>query len=82
MSYLYCQNTDCGEYLGSLGGKWCPHCDWTEPVCDKDPQTQQPQLLTDDELEQMFGSPKAAQREMKFARVIEQAVLKKNGVVK
>lgn len=26
--YLYCQNTNCGEYLGSLGGDACSHCGW------------------------------------------------------
>ena len=29
--YLYCQNTDCGAYLGSLGGDACQHCGWTNP---------------------------------------------------
>ena len=29
--YLYCQNTDCGAYLGSLGGDDCQHCGWTNP---------------------------------------------------
>ena len=29
---LYCQNSECGEYLGSLGGDSCPYCGWTEPV--------------------------------------------------
>ncbi len=28
MSYLYCQNTDCGAYLGSLGGSSCNLCGW------------------------------------------------------
>lgn len=26
--YLYCQNPDCGEYLGSLGGNDCYLCGW------------------------------------------------------
>lgn len=29
--YLYCQNTDCGTYLGSLGGNECNVCGWTNP---------------------------------------------------
>lgn len=29
--YLYCQNTDCGTYLGSLGGDECNVCGWTNP---------------------------------------------------
>lgn len=43
MSHLYCQNTDCGEYLGSLGGESCPHCGWTEPVSE----AQQPAPMKD-----------------------------------
>lgn len=27
--YLYCQNTSCGTYLGSLGGNSCPLCGWS-----------------------------------------------------
>ncbi len=26
--YLYCQNPDCGSYLGSLGGNNCQNCGW------------------------------------------------------
>lgn len=26
--FLYCQNTACAEYLGSLGGNSCPICGW------------------------------------------------------
>lgn len=26
--YLYCQNTSCGVYLGSLGGDDCWICGW------------------------------------------------------
>ncbi len=26
--YLYCQNPECGEYLGSLGGNECHICGW------------------------------------------------------
>ena len=26
--FLYCQNTSCGAYLGSLGGNSCPLCGW------------------------------------------------------
>ncbi len=29
--YLYCQNTDCGVYLGSLGGDHCNICGWVNP---------------------------------------------------
>lgn len=28
MSYLYCQNTECNTYLGSLGGTECSACGW------------------------------------------------------
>ena len=27
-TYLYCQNQNCGEYLGSLGGDSCRLCGW------------------------------------------------------
>ena len=27
--YLYCQNTSCGVYLGSLGGNDCWICGWS-----------------------------------------------------
>ena len=27
--YLYCQNTECGVYLGSLGGSYCHICGWS-----------------------------------------------------
>lgn len=27
-TYLYCQNPDCGVYLGSLGGDDCHICGW------------------------------------------------------
>ena len=27
--YLYCQNTSCGVYLGSLGGNDCRICGWS-----------------------------------------------------
>ena len=27
--YLYCQNTSCGVYLGSLGGNGCWICGWS-----------------------------------------------------
>ena len=26
--FLYCQNTTCNAYLGSLGGDSCPICGW------------------------------------------------------
>ena len=26
--YLYCQNPECGEYLGSLGADECYLCGW------------------------------------------------------
>lgn len=29
--YLYCQNPDCGNYLGSLGGNYCSICGWRIP---------------------------------------------------
>jgi len=29
-SYLYCQNTECGAYLGSLGGEACHLCGWSK----------------------------------------------------
>ena len=35
-TYLYCQNTSCREYLGSLGGDSCHHCGWVSgeaPEC-------------------------------------------------
>ncbi|GEM_PF-2704171 len=35
-TYLYCQNTSCNVYLGSLGGDSCHHCGWAsgeEPEC-------------------------------------------------
>lgn len=47
MSYLYCQNTDCGEYLGSLGGESCPHCGWTEPAIEQPSVHQAVQTLID-----------------------------------
>lgn len=28
---LYCQNHECGEYLGSLGADSCSSCGWSEP---------------------------------------------------
>lgn len=35
--FLYCQNTSCGVYLGSLGGSSCEICGWQageqEPAC-------------------------------------------------
>lgn len=37
--YLYCQNTHCGVYLGSLGGNSCYICGWSAgkgPECDHD----------------------------------------------
>lgn len=34
--YLYCQNHECGTYLGSLGGSACQVCDWTDPEADDD----------------------------------------------
>ena len=43
--YLYCQNTSCGVYLGSLGGNDCWICGWSagrymdedeEPEADDD----------------------------------------------
>lgn len=30
-AYLYCQNPECGEYLGSLGGESCGLCGWVSP---------------------------------------------------
>jgi hypothetical protein len=35
MSYLYCQNEDCGVYLGSLGGRHCQLCGWSAPCEDE-----------------------------------------------
>lgn len=29
---LYCQNPECGVYLGSMGGDSCSLCGWSEPV--------------------------------------------------
>lgn len=28
--YLYCQNTECGVYLGSLGANRCSICGWVD----------------------------------------------------
>ena len=34
--YLYCQAEGCGVYLGSMGGNFCPVCDWVaEPDEDE-----------------------------------------------
>lgn len=30
-TYLYCQNPECGVYLGSLGGDQCGICYWGNP---------------------------------------------------
>ena len=34
--YLYCQNNECGVYLGSLGGNSCNCCDWVNPDDDSE----------------------------------------------
>lgn len=34
-AYIYCQNPDCGEYLGSLGGESCGLCGWLSPPEDE-----------------------------------------------
>ncbi len=34
--YLYCQNEQCGCYLGSLGGNFCPICDWSRELDDNE----------------------------------------------
>ena len=31
MSKLYCGNSDCGAYLGSMGADSCVHCGWIDP---------------------------------------------------
>lgn len=41
--YLYCQNTDCGTYLGSLGGDECNVCGWTNPEPAPDADAEQTQ---------------------------------------
>lgn len=30
MAYIYCQNTECGNYLGSLGASSCNVCNWID----------------------------------------------------
>lgn len=40
MAYLYCGNTECNQYLGSLGGDTCNICGWSAPIeeiNDEDP---------------------------------------------
>lgn len=38
--YLYCQNTSCGVYLGSLGGDDCWICGWSAGrYIDEDEET-------------------------------------------
>lgn len=34
--YLYCQNTQCGVYLGSLGGDACEVCGWCAGAVDEE----------------------------------------------
>lgn len=45
--YLYCQNTECGVYLGSLGGLSCGVCGWyhNEPTQEQDITTTQEDVL-------------------------------------
>ena len=31
MSKIFCGNSDCGAYLGSMGADSCVHCGWIEP---------------------------------------------------
>lgn len=39
--YLYCQNTSCGVYLGSLGGNACWICGWNAGRCmDEDEESE------------------------------------------
>lgn len=39
MGFLYCQNTDCGEYLGSLGADSCRLCGWQNETDEtRDPE--------------------------------------------
>lgn len=44
--YLYCQNHECGAYLGSLGGDDCHICGWrsgTSEYCpESEPEPQRP----------------------------------------
>lgn len=34
MAYLYCGNTECRTYLGSLGSEHCNVCGWKAPIED------------------------------------------------
>lgn len=34
--HLYCQNTECGVYLGSLGGDSCHLCGWRAGETESD----------------------------------------------
>lgn len=50
MGFLYCQNTDCNVYIGSLGGSSCAICGWQEPpkcecLDEKEAQPVQPKSL-------------------------------------
>lgn len=49
--YLYCQNPECGVYLGSLGGNDCRVCEWVadpepEPERENEDATQPPGAAT------------------------------------
>lgn len=50
MSYLYCQNTNCGEYLGGLGGKHCPICGWLEVNENLDDYETEESMTTEEKL--------------------------------
>lgn len=46
MDYLYCKNSDCGVYLGSLGGSSCLLCGWQAPTeCNCDESSDHTQKL-------------------------------------
>lgn len=50
MGYLYCQNTNCGEYLGGLGGKHCPICGWREVNENLDDYETEESMTTEEKL--------------------------------
>lgn len=39
--YLYCQNHECGVYLGSLGGDDCHICGWRSGTSEDQPESQE-----------------------------------------
>lgn len=86
MSYLYCQNAECGGYLGSLGDTSCRHCGWAFPeelTMSYSPANES-MKLTDEEIINALGVADVtgvATRDLFLsdARIIENVVWKKLG---